>query len=957
MAEERIDIVVEDSVSPEPEKKIRGIAAAADKGYSSLQKLKDALSSVNVNSLAKLQQASANNTNALARELNAQAKLTAARDKSALADAKAATEAQRLATETAKTEAAQARAAGAAMRLQAAQDRQAASAQRAADRAAALKLAEDTLQAELDASNAKFAAGVTYIERYAASLNSAAAAASKPIASAGPMPGVGQLPPNYKAGLSEATVETEKLNKAQKGMGATNANILAQFNDLGVQFAMAANSSKPLQGVFMALIQQGSQLAYIASVTEGGWRGITAQAGALLLKFAPLIVVLGALYAGFNSLASSVNEANPSLAKMGEEAGLTRDELKKLGDTSVTTTDVIQAAFEVLGENILSAMGVTTDEIKTAFSDAGNWILNVMKAAFVGIAGFARVLVQSFLVMGRNIATIFYNAGVGAANLFLMGIEKLYNGTVGIINKLSPYFNAVFGTSIKPIAEMSTGVKGLTSGMRELEGFDPLGEFQKGARNSLDAINRIGNRAADIRRKANQSKIDEIKKDRTPKAAPKGSNPKTREDYLDDTNKKLDDELARMGMLKQAREEQSRLDQIEQEFMRRRQPLTATEIAGFKAKIHAIEEFKYVQQEMDRIYEDAQGPLRTYNAVIAASNKLLREHNISSEDASRAQVGAARAFAEATDPLFRMKEAMTSAEIASRQFGLAAQQGAYYEQLRQAYLAKNIELSPQYVAGVNSEVDALMRRNAELQKQNSLKTTIDSTVSGITNPLIEEQNMISGKADMYAEIDRMRQADLLSEANAARAKYALDAKFSEMRLQGASSFFGQLAGLASSGNKKLAAIGKAAAVVQATIDGYVAVQKALASAPPPWNFALAAAVAVKTGAQVAGIMSTNAGSFATGGQFMVEGRSGVDANNINMNVTRGERVTIETPAQQRANDASNGKANVQVAGPKIVNLFDEKSFIGAMDSEHGEEVIMNIIRRRTNDTKQILGVS
>ncbi|MBU1817230.1 MAG: hypothetical protein KKB08_10810, partial [Gammaproteobacteria bacterium] len=45
----------------------------------------------------------------------------------------------------------------------------------------------------------------------------------------------------------------------------------------------------------------------------------------------------------------------------------------------------------------------------------------------------------------------------------------------------------------------------------------------------------------------------------------------------------------------------------------------------------------------------------------------------------------------------------------------------------------------------------------------------------------------------------------------------------------ASDFFGNMTALSQSQNKKLAVIGKAAAITQATIDGYLAVQKALAA--------------------------------------------------------------------------------------------------------------------------------
>lgn len=81
-------------------------------------------------------------------------------------------------------------------------------------------------------------------------------------------------------------------------------------------------------------------------------------------------------------------------------------------------------------------------------------------------------------------------------------------------------------------------------------------------------------------------------------------------------------------------------------------------------------------------------------------------------------------------------------------------------------------------------------------------------------------------------------------------------------MSGASNFFGNMSVLAQSENKKIAAIGKASALAQATIQGALAAQMALASAPPPFNFALAASVGVATAANIATILETG---FATGG--------------------------------------------------------------------------------------------
>lgn len=145
---------------------------------------------------------------------------------------------------------------------------------------------------------------------------------------------------------------------------------------------------------------------------------------------------------------------------------------------------------------------------------------------------------------------------------------------------------------------------------------------------------------------------------------------------------------------------------------------------------------------------------------------------------------------------------------------------------------------------------------------------------------IREQNLyIDNLMAMYARIDELRQADKLSEEEAARAKALANNLYLEQRLSYSQQFFGELAQLQNSSNKTLGAIGKAAAIAQATIDGILAVQKALASAPPPWNIAIAAAIGAVTAANVAQIAGIK---FAAGGLVRGPGTGTSDSINARL---------------------------------------------------------------------------
>lgn len=106
-------------------------------------------------------------------------------------------------------------------------------------------------------------------------------------------------------------------------------------------------------------------------------------------------------------------------------------------------------------------------------------------------------------------------------------------------------------------------------------------------------------------------------------------------------------------------------------------------------------------------------------------------------------------------------------------------------------------------------------------------------------------------------------------------------------------------------------IGKAAAVAKATIDGITAVQVALAAAPPPFNFALAALVGTAAAANVAQIVSTEPPHFKNGIDEVPAGFSG---DNFPAFLQSGERVVPAETNKDLKNFLSGNGAMTQLLG-------------------------------------------
>lgn len=216
---------------------------------------------------------------------------------------------------------------------------------------------------------------------------------------------------------------------------------------------------------------------------------------------------------------------------------------------------------------------------------------------------------------------------------------------------------------------------------------------------------------------------------------------------------------------------------------------------------------------------------------------------------------------------------------------------------------------------------------------------------------------------LYATIDAMRQKDLISEQTAQAMKVKVWSQSQASQLNVASQFFGDLSALTHSSNTKIAAVGKAAAVAQATINTYTAATAAYASlaAIPIYGPALgaaAAAAAIVAGlANIAKIESAPTG-FMTGGSFTVPGATGgPDSQMVAFRATPGERVSVATPAQVRKGDPTGGGSAANAPAPqvnqRIINVLDPGMVGDYLATPEGETALVNVMRRNADTVRSI----
>jgi hypothetical protein len=144
-------------------------------------------------------------------------------------------------------------------------------------------------------------------------------------------------------------------------------------------------------------------------------------------------------------------------------------------------------------------------------------------------------------------------------------------------------------------------------------------------------------------------------------------------------------------------------------------------------------------------------------------------------------------------------------------------------------------------------------------------------------------------------------------------KKKIEKTSNDAAISATSTALGQIATLQENSTGELAAIGKAAALTKATIDGYVAVQNALANVPYPFNFAAAALVGVAAAANVAKIASAGPGGGG-GSSAFTPTTGGGSTGNISS-------PTVEAPAPQDTVAQTPGTAiNLTING----NIMDRR---------------------------------
>ena len=229
---------------------------------------------------------------------------------------------------------------------------------------------------------------------------------------------------------------TTAAGNSGKLAGHHMQNLAFQLQDvvIGLQ-----GGQKPMT-VFM---QQGSQIAMIASQAGVGIGGMASAVGSMALNFAkahPLLLVVaaavGVLTAGFGVLAAEINKTSKVQVTWQ--------------DTALATFQVVSEAIDSTVTSAFKAMGINIGLVWDATVKATKMAINLIIATVVAVP---KLIADTY----RLIPAAFGDAFYSAANLAIKALNTLVKSAAAPLNAMIAAVNAAFGTDLKAVVLEGVG--------------------------------------------------------------------------------------------------------------------------------------------------------------------------------------------------------------------------------------------------------------------------------------------------------------------------------------------------------------------------------------------------------------------------------------------------------------------------------------------------------------------
>lgn len=724
----------------------------------------------------------------------------------------------------------------------------------------------------------------------------------------------------------------ERFGKTVPTIGQSFQILKNNFTNLIGEFDKATGISPALSNALLFIANNLDTIAKVAISAAAGLALVGGTASAINLATRAVQALTAAIAAnpvGF--LLVVLTSAITALTLFRDQINLGVDDITTLGDLMRAFGETVGAVFSKIWSWAKETFGPLIDLVRDWFNEVDFSVIGILRLVAKAVDTYYGLwfgAVKAVIALFKGLPAALGDLFTRALNVLLGKIGNFVNAAGELLSNVTEF------AGLGKIAAVDLQLTNESAGAAAQLGQDVAGAFKEG----FDSVN-----FAQDFLKGLTDRAQEIAKERTAAEAAANATPDSgggggRKTGLGaEELKKLQDQLdALVGSY-------DRVWAAQKEYADGVLLLNQAEAAGLITTERKNEVINLMKEQL----RDALDPLGAVNRELDKERELLSltadQREIENQVRSVQQDLMMQGILLTEQELAQLREKLT---LIQEETKAADARNQVYQSIigpQQEYIAQLQAINSLIADGSITREQA----NAFLVEQN--QSLLEGTIEA-------QQAMRTNYEQTLGQIDALRQADLISEQTAAQLKARANADLYAKQLSNASSFFGNLSSLSRSENKELAAIGKAAAVTQATIDGVLAVQKALASAPPPANYALAAAVGVSAAANVAQILAQNTAGYAFGGDFTVGGTGGTDSQLVAFRATPGETVSVRTPTQNNdaARQSGGGGQSGDGSAVRIVNVLDPALVGDYLSTSEGEQVLVNVMRRNADSVRQVL---
>ncbi|MFD1952605.1 hypothetical protein ACFSGX_17645, partial [Sphingomonas arantia] len=265
----------------------------------------------------------------------------------------------------------------------------------------------------------------------------------------------------------------------------------------------------------------------VAQQAEGGMKGFAKQVGGLALVAAPYVAALSVVAVGMYRWKEQLGD-NANMKEFANGLGLTHKEMKKLGDVSVTTGDIVRGVMktikdglgeEVSGKRILDYFYAPDDlqQLQTFFAQVYGLFAGAYNVV-VELWGQIAPVVSGYVKGAVAAVTAYFQPVVDAATWAANGVGKMFRQVydwaaswlTSIGGAVAPVLKAM-GLDTASAAIGGAGTKlGAVFGKGYAQGVEQFVARTDGI------VNAVGKNTIDAAQDRLTKKANELKADRTP---------------------------------------------------------------------------------------------------------------------------------------------------------------------------------------------------------------------------------------------------------------------------------------------------------------------------------------------------------------------------------------------------------------------------------------------------------